>query len=242
MPRFRARQFYPNFRITLNGRSFTVRNEGFMAFDHEIKVFSGNGNTRRRTKPRAQSNRVYVSADEHLSEGGMRVQSYWRFQYDIDIGGLTALARRHGMRTNAFNSRCAGLINLLQTFDVVPGRGRRQGEYVVNFLSARKNYRPASSAQWEFEVPRQAHSISPQRGRTTILTTADAVLPVAMTGAVSTEVAAELGLELSLEPAGIGGAINAGGSASAGASVDIAFRRRLELTLQAEIVVPNQLR
>lgn len=242
MPRFRTRQFYPNFRITVNGRSLTVRNEGFMAFDHEVKVFSGNGNTRNRTKPRARSNRVFTSAMEHLSEGGMRLQSYWRFQYDIDIGGLTALARRNGMRTNAFSSRCAGLINLLQTFDVVPGRDRRRGEYDVNFLSARKNYRPASSSQWEFEVPRQTHAISAQRGRSTILTTAEAVLPVSLTGSISTEVAAELGIEVSLEPAGIGGAINAGGSQNVGASCDIAFRRRLELTLQAEIVVPNQLR
>lgn len=242
MPRFHVRQFYPDFRITLNGRSMTVRNAGSLTFDHEVKVFSGSGNTRSRTKPRARSNRVYTSWDEHLSEGGMRVQSYWRFQYDIDIGGLSAMARRHGIRTNAFNTRCAGLINLLQTFDVVPGRGRRSGEYVVNFLSARKNYRPASSSQWEFDVPRQSHSISPQRGRTTILTTADAVLPVALTGSVSSEMAAELGVELSLEPAGMGGAINLGAGGNVGASCDIAFRRRLELTLQAEIVVPNTLR
>ncbi len=235
MAKWNGGALWRNMEIRFGGARGRVPIHGWLAANFETRVFAGSGNGRTQGRVRRSSTTITASTAEQLREGGMRMQTYWRLQYDLDIGGLTRLARKYRI-ANLLNTRVTGLNNIIQTFDILPGRGRTQ-DYEVTFRNVRGDRRGGSMSAWEFDLSHDRR-VTYSRNMASISTTTVARLPVNFSGSMSSEVSTQIGAEISLEPAGVGVAGNASAGTAAGASIDMSFRRTLELRLIAENLVP----
>ncbi|MEX0340764.1 MAG: hypothetical protein AB3N11_17205 [Arenibacterium sp.] len=166
-----------------------------------------------------------------IGDGGLRAQIYWKFQYDLNIGGFVQYGRLPGAR-QLVGFRVAGLSNIIQSFDIVPAN-RRNRPHTAQFRSMRGDNRPRGSSPWEW---RYNHSRSVRNGRDgpSMETTTDASLPLDFSGSFSTEVSTSVGAELGWD---LGPAVTVNGSvgAAAGASLDWRFRRTLEPRLRGVV-------
>jgi hypothetical protein len=233
----RANRFWRDIEMRFGEERTRVPVGGTLTFDFESKVFAGSGNGRQSARPRASGTVVSASLSEHLAEGGMRLQCYWRFQYDLDIGGLSELGRRYRV-ARLLNTRVTGLSNIIQTFDILPGRGRTR-DYDATFRNVRVDNRGASMSAWEFDFSHD-RAVVYSRDMASISTSTVARLPVNLDISLSAEVSTQIGAELSVEPMGVGVGGSGSVGASTGASVGLSFRRTMDLTMIAEVQVPTR--
>lgn len=235
MPKIKTNRFWPQLQINFGGTRGRVPIKGWISADFQTKVFAGSGNGTQNWRSRRNGTSFRANASEFIADGGMRLQTYWKFQYQIDVGGLSAVARSIGLQ-RGLPGELRGLFNLIQTFDVLPGRGRGR-EYGVTFRRARCESRGGTMSMFEFSAPRQTRSINYSRGLASIMTTCELSLPIVFSGSFSAEVSAEIGGEISIEPGGVGIAASVSAGTSAGASVDLAFRRTLTTNLLGEVTL-----
>ncbi len=229
-----ANRLWRDIDVRFGGERVRLPIVGRFNFDYESKTFADGGNTRSVCPVRRSGSVVTASAREDPPDTGCRLQSYWRFQYDIDIGGLTELGRRvRAARLMA--TSVSGLNNIIQTFDIAPGRGR-SAEFEVNHRNIRCDSRGGSLSAWEFDFSHD-QNVTFSRDIASIMTTTVARLAVSFSVTLSAEVSAQVGGELNIEPLGLGGSGSVSAGSSAGASVELSFRHTFELTMGAETVV-----
>jgi|GEM_PF-3830765 len=241
MSRTRATSIWRPVQISFGIARGRVPVLGWIDVTHQVKVFAASGDGRTANRVSRSGNRFLSTSDEMLCEGGMRLQCYWNVSYDIDVGGLTALFRRYGVDSN-LSTRIKGTDNLFQLIDVLPTRGNgRSRDYDVTFRSARADPRPRNLSAWEWDYTSSDANIAYSGTMASIMTTWNARLPAAFSGSISADVSAEIGAEVSVEPFGVGVAASASVGSSRGASVDLDFRRRMDMSLMAEISVPTRM-
>ena len=211
----------------------TISASGSIAVEFMVKLFPRSG--RALTFPgRIQQNTTTFNGiiptmlitGSRSGAGGYRMQAYWKLQYDLDIGGFSALSKVRQARSLS-NSKVKGLYNIIQSFDLVPPR--RSGAYTAAFTNVRGDHRPSGSAQWTWDMSHNK-TVRQSRSGPRIVTTTVANLPVVFSGSLSAEASVAVGAELGwdLGPAVTG---NVSVGSSAGASLDISFRRDYGLRL-----------
>ncbi len=235
MTKINANRFWPQLQINFGGTRGRIPMGGWISAEFQTKVIASNGNSTQKWRSRRSGTTFSASATEAVTDGGMRLQTYWKFQYQLDIGGLAAVARRIGLR-RGLPSEVRGLYNIIQTFDVLPGRGRSR-EYDVTFRRVRGDRRGGAMSMFEFSAPNQNRSISYSRNLASISTSCELSLPINFSGSFSQEISAEIGAEISIEPAGVGVAASASVGTATGASIDLSFRRTLSTRLLGEVTL-----
>jgi len=236
MPRFNAAQVWNQpMNITFGGsRRRLVTASGRIGVEFVAKLFPSSGRpitVSGRIRRSSSTISANVSGLTLIGGSGYRLQTYWKFQYDLDIGELSGLSRIRGAREFA-GFKIAGLSNIIQSFDIVPPQRPRQ-PYSAVFRNMRGDNRPRGAAAWEWGFNHNRSVRSRQSGPS-IVTTTVANLPVSFRGSLTAEVSTAIGAEMGwdLGPS-VTGNVSAG--VAAGASVDLELRRSLDMRLIGNI-------
>jgi hypothetical protein len=231
---FRANRLWPRQMDVSIGRSRfqTIAAGGTIGVEFLVKIFPTSGRALTFSgRVRSNSSTLTGTVPPMIitGGGGFRMQAYWKFKYDLDIGALSKLTRFSPARALA-NSRVTGLYNIIQCFDLVPPTqpGRSGRPYAAVFRNIRGDNR-SGGARWTWQITNN-RSVRPTRSGPSIVTTTRAVLPTSFSGSLSTEVSTQIGAEMGwdLGPTVTG---NASVGAAAGASVDVSYQRDLMLRL-----------
>lgn len=200
---------------------------------HKIKTFGAQSGTLASTI--SYQSRTFKSFDTvYVLEEGCLLQSYWMFQYNIDVGGLAEVMRDVGY-ANTRLGWVRGTKNFMTNYAVTPARsGSGFDVSVQNQRSVGSGRGPWS---WDFSP---TPNLSRQGNNWVLVPQIEARLPVQFSGAVAAGVGVEFGVELSFEPAGIGVAGSVGGSASQEASINLQFDMPLDTNMVATITIPNE--
>jgi hypothetical protein len=208
-----------------------VSAEGRIGVEFTAKLFPASGRpTEFRSRVKLSSSTLVGTIPTMLiiGGGGFRLQCYWKFQYDLDIGAFSRLTRSIPGARELANSRVQGLSNIIQSFDLVPPK--RQGRpYTAKFRNMRGDNRPRGASRWEWDFNHN-RTIRGTRAGPSIVTTTRARLPVEFSGSLSAGTSGQVGASVGWE-LGPAGTVSASAGTSAGASLNINYRRSYELRL-----------
>lgn len=232
MQRFRAQQIWNRQMDVQIGRARfrTVSAIGSVGAEFQLKLFPASGRQMKfdgRVQRRSTTLIGRVNSPYVFGNSGLRAQLYWKFQYDINIGGFVNFGRLPGAR-EFVGFRVAGLSNIIQSFDIVPA-SRANRPHTATYRTMRGDNRTRGSSPWEWNFN---HTRSVRNGSDgpSMETATVARLPINFSGAFSTEVSTSVGAEMGwdLGPTLTG---TASVGAAAGASVDWQIRKTLELRM-----------
>ena len=236
MQRFRAQQIWNRPLDVMIGRSRfrTVTASGTVGVEFMAKLFPSSGRQMVFNGRVQRQSTTFIGSVNNvvlLGDAGFRLQTYWKFQYDIDIGRLYQFGRLRGARFFA-GFKVAGVYNVIQSFDILPDK-RRGRPHTAMYRSDRGDARPRGSSPWSWELNNN-RTVRNGRSGPSIETATTACLPVDFSGSLSADVSATVGTEMGwdLGPAITG---NASVTTGAGASVDWQIRRELALRMNGAV-------